>query len=166
MKSKIALKIVCDACGGEGLFVGACERDGCAVVCHHCKGTGCYDYKFEYEPFNKRKEAGNIQRVFQSSCGYVHSANDKTTVEGAVIKFSDAGCSYKDWLKGVKPKPVKDLYCPYQWTSQSLQTEDVNGLYKNRCRGAVGLGSWISECKFHKDKETCWKIFEGNQTPK
>lgn len=36
----IKIECECNACKGTGLYVGMAERDGAAVVCYTCKGTG------------------------------------------------------------------------------------------------------------------------------
>jgi len=161
MKKTIKLDIVCQSCDGTGLYSGMCERDGCAVVCHNCSGTGKYKYNFSYEEFKEKKIKKDIKRVFQRTCGFVHGPKDVKTEEGKLIEFSKAGCSYSEWLKGIKPKPMKELYCPYLWTGQDLQCKDVNNLYKTRCRVKLGLGGLITGCEYFKDKEKCWEIYEG-----
>lgn len=152
----------CHSCGGTGLYSGFAERDGCAVVCVTCKGTGCEKISINYTPFEKRKERRDIKRVFKSSCGYGHSADTVTTQEGKVVRFDLAGVTYKDWLAGGKPKPVKELYCPYIWTSQGLQQEKnpQHKLYEERCEEALKLGSIISNCKLFPEKAKCWKRYE------
>jgi hypothetical protein len=137
------------------------EKDGCAVVCYQCKGEG--GYEITYEPFVERKTLpeGEVKRVFKGSFGYGHSANDVTTKEGRTILFSHGGCTYKEWLNGKQPLPVRGLYCPFIWTSQKLQSNDVNDLYKTRCEGGLGCcGNKISDCKHYLDKADCWRIFE------
>lgn len=102
--------IECVACGGDGLYVGMCERDGAAVICHRCKGTGRQHVKHEYTAFTKRKTNPEIQRVYNAAGGYCISAKDVTTEDsktenGRTIHFSRAGVSYEEWLEGVKPSP-------------------------------------------------------------
>lgn len=162
MKKTIKLDIVCQSCNGTGLYSGMCERDGCAVICYNCNGTGKFKYVFSYEEFKEQKMKRGIKRVFQRTCGFVHGPNDVKTEEGKLIEFSKAGCSYPAWYyEGENPKPVKELYCPYLWTQQSLQSKDVNNLYKNQCKVKLSLGSSITSCEYFKDKEKCWEIFEG-----
>jgi hypothetical protein len=163
MKKTIKLDIVCQSCNGTGLYSGMCERNGSAVVCYDCNGTGKYKYSFSYEKFKARIVKKDIKRVFKTTCGFVHSASDVLTEAGKFIEFSKAGCSYKEWLRGVKPKPVKELYCPYLWANQDLQLNDVNNLYKNNCSKMNLLGSRITNCENYNDKEKCWKIFENEK---
>lgn len=162
---KVTVRAVCERCDGTGLYQGFAEKDGCAVVCASCNGTGCTDVT--YEPFLDRKlfHEGEIKRVFKDNCGYGHSATDVTTQEGRVILFSKGGCTYDEWLQGKEPLPVKGLYCPFQWTRQDLQINDVNNLYKTRCEEGLGYcGKQITECKHFADKADCWYIFEETTT--
>lgn len=160
---EIKLNIVCGDCGGTGLYVGFAEKDGAAVICSTCEGTGCEKYEFRCELFKKRKLRKDTKRVFKRSCGYMHCPQDVTTEEGKLIEFSKAGCSYEEWLKGDEPKPVKELYCPYLWTQQRLQSKDKNNLYESRCKNGTGLELLISKCKYYEEKEKCWKIYEGKE---
>jgi len=143
------IAIECKACRGTGLYRGAAERDGAAVVCQQCDGTGRQEFK--YKPFAGRNRAENVNRVFKSSFGYVHSAKDVNA-----IKFSDGGVEYDEWLNGELPKPVKDLYCPFLWTWQQLKGE----LYATRCENGIKLGSRISDCRHWSSKSKCWEIYE------
>jgi hypothetical protein len=154
--------IECPACKGTGLYKGMCEKGGSAVVCHSCKGTGRTTFTYSYTEFTGKKKRDDVNRVYSGSHGYVLTDKDITTDEGKKIEFSKAGCSYEDWLKGKEPVPVKDLYCPYSYTNQRLQTNDVNDLYKTRCSKALGFGL-ISACKLNCEKHVCWEIFEGKQ---
>lgn len=156
-KSVFKAKAECSSCGGSGLYQGMGEREGAAVVCHTCDGTGCENINISYTPFTKKKKISSVKRVFKDSCGYMHGPEDVTTKEGVTIRFSDGGATYEDWMKGVDPKPVKDLYCPYLWTRQNLQSKDVGGLYKTRCDKILGCS--ISDCKMWPDKATCWEIY-------
>lgn len=151
------VKIKCKSCNGTGLYSGMAEADGCAVVCYTCEGTGCDT--LSYTPFTARTKKAGVKRVFAKTCGYGHAADDYTDKKtGKVTKFSEGGASYEEWLSGKKPKPVKELYCPYLWTSQGLQNKDKNDLYKTRCSKSTSMGS---SCSHYADKATCWGIFEG-----
>ena len=158
---KKTIQVVCVDCGGTGLYQGMCEKKGCAVVCAGCSGEGGHAYT--YEEFEKRKRSKGIKRVFKSSFGYGHCADDFATKEGKKIEFSKGGCEYEAWRDGEEPKPVKELYCPYLWTHQNLQSEDKNGLYKTRCSKQNLWGCSISNCGLFKEKDKCWEIFEGEK---
>lgn len=138
--------IKCSACRGTGLYVGFCERDGSAVVCYKCNGSGKFHHKLAYELFTERIRRDDVKRVFLQTCGYVHSAEDH---EG--IEFSKGGTSYKDWLEGGDPKPIKSLYCPLLWTNQRWKTD--------KCL----WGGRISQCKHWENKAKCWEEYEKEQ---
>lgn len=142
--------IQCQSCGGTGLYVGIAERDGAAVVCHTCKGTGKSHYKFTYQPFDGRVERGDVRRVFQNGCGYVHSADDVTTKDGQEIKFSQAGVEYHRWLAGAKPLPLKTLYCPLQWSGQSWKAKFCKDNY-------IGM---ITSCENRCNMAQCWEQYD------
>ena len=152
-KQFFEVDIECQSCNGTGLYVGVCERDGCAVVCHTCNGSGMFHHKFKYKLFTGRKLCNKIERVFKNTCGYVHSAKDCTN-QGRTIKFSEGGIKYAEWLAGGQPKPMKSLYCPKQWTNQQWSCEMHD------------YGSLITECKQYLDKSKCWDIYEAEQANK
>lgn len=142
------LIIECQSCKGTGLYKGMSERDSCAVICHSCHGTG--KVEFHYNEFKGRKIRTDVKRVFNRSCGYVHSDKDVKTDKGKVIKFSQGGCSYEEWLNNVEPKPVEDLYCPYLWDNTGMGHEPLND-----CNEHCGFGS-ISNCEIYDRKNDCW----------
>jgi len=62
----------------------------------------------------------------KSSFWFVHSAEDVVTDKGKLIEFSEGGCSYTLWRVGGKPKPVKELYCPFVWTRQKFECDHTH----------------------------------------
>jgi hypothetical protein len=152
----IKILVQCSSCKGTGLYVGLSEMDGCAVVCSRCKGTG--EMTLEYEYFTGLKHREGVRRVFKSSFGYVHSAEDS---EG--IEFSKGGCTYDEWIAGEKPRPVKTLYCPLAWENQELANKDhpKHSLYMGRCSYGIDFGRSISDCNYFKQKSECWGIYDG-----
>ena len=133
---KRTITIECQACGGTGLYKGMCERDGAAVVCEQCHGTG----KTEL-------------RVFVGSFGYFHTDKDTSTEDGKTLHFSQYGCSYEDWKAGVKPTPMEELYCPYIYRNLGIGNAPCS-----RCKtGCAGIGGRISACRFYSDKAKCWE---------
>ncbi len=149
----------CEQCQGTGLYQGCCERDGCAVECDACNGRGMK--RIQFTPFMGRKPKVGVTRVFKNNCAFVHSANDTVKQSGEFIEFSKGGCTYDEWLNGVEPKPVEELYCPYLWTNHGLQGHDVHDLYHCLCRRKLSIGGVITDCSMWPTKATCWAIFNG-----
>jgi hypothetical protein len=155
---KKTVKIYCTECSGTGLYAGMAEKDGCAVVCYKCGGTGAVD--FNYEEFEERKKKEGVKRVFSNSYGYGHCADDFTTKEGKTIRFSAGGCTYEEWEKGKFPMPVKDLYCPYLWDNCGIGNEPLS-----LCGEANRRSDIISKCACYANKNKCWEEFDkGNVT--
>lgn len=153
-QENIVIDYECSACGGTGLYRGCCERDGAAVVCRSCQGTG--KCTFRAKTFIGRKVADGVSRVFDSSCGFVISAKDTVSKEGVRLPFSQWGCSYDDWLAGVTPVPLKGLVCPYIHDNRGIGNEPLG----DKCRsGNPGFGS-ISNCRHYANKEKCWRELE------
>ena len=144
--------IKCQSCEGTGLYVGLAERDGAAVICHVCKGTGKYHHKFTYDEFTERKERGDVCRVFKTTCGFVHSAFD-VEVDGKTIEFSKAGVLYVDWKEGIEPAPLKTLYCPKMWTGQQWNSKT--------CDKHCLCGSSINNCPNRKNMAQCWDEYDN-----
>lgn len=154
-------EVQCSSCKGTGLYVGMAEREGCAVVCQTCNGTGVVKIRQVYQKFSGRKKRKNVNRVFETAGGYCIADHDVTTEEGETIHFSKFGVSYEEWLAGGKPKPIEDLHCPYQHTCQDMQSSKhpANKLYKEKCSDALNLGSYISKCGNRKNIKKCWKRY-------
>jgi hypothetical protein len=140
--------IECQSCGGTGLYVGMAERDGAAVVCCRCKGSGKFHHKFTYTPFVSRVKRKDVRRVFGNGCGYVHSADNVVMEDKTQINFTQAGASYDEWLNGKKPIPLKTLYCPLQWSSQRWSH-----------KGCPNIGC-ITSCPSRCNMDKCWKLYD------
>jgi len=148
----------CDSCKGTGLYAGFAEKDGARVVCHSCNGKGEVKVSLSWNKFLARKTDKGATRVYTNGMGYAITDKDVTSKEGRFMPFGQYGCSYQDWLNGIEPKPLEFLGCPYQETSQGLQCDDKNNLYKNRCKENIGWGR-ITDCKLFSNKGKCWKIY-------
>ncbi len=149
------IDIECKSCGGTGLYVGMAERDGAAVICSTCNGTG--KQELSYTPFTKRKERTDIVRVYSTGGGYVITPKD-IVVDGKDFPFSTAGCTYKEWLNGVTPKPITFLGCPMrmmQW-----ECHQKKGFIAKCEKLNDGYIFVISACKHQHKKAECWKRFE------
>lgn len=138
------IDIECQSCGGTGLYIGICERDGAAVVCSACKGTGCQC--FEYKPFMWRKEKRGVKRVFQSSCGIC--------IGGNLEDFG--GLSYDEWKSGANfPKGTENRIC----TCPAWYYQSVNYKLKPHWDECIEIGAF-SDCKQFKCKDRCWKRWD------
>ena len=154
---KKGIKIECPSCNGTGVYVGMGERDGAAVVCSACRGSGAKD--FSYTPFTKRKMKKGVVRVYRSS-GFVISAVD-TEVGGKLLPFSKFGCSYDEWLDGAKPKQITFLACPM--LMDQSKCHDING-FVDRCESFNGgYFSNIRGCINQPNKKECWEVFNNGE---
>jgi len=160
MKKKIDLKIECQSCGGTGVYRGMGERDGAAVVCYHCNGTGCEDFHFEYTDFVKRKVIKDVKRVFIKGYGYCVGTKPITLDNGVFVDFSKEGVSYEQFLKGEMPKHIKHMGCPMMADQSACHRIKGFDDYCNKMNG--GYFSVISSCKC-KDKIKCWERFEKGE---
>lgn len=149
--------VECTSCGGTGLYKGFAEGDGAAVVCRTCDGTGKQHVHYEFTSFTERKKQKGVKRVYKTAAGYGIAAEDFTTKDGVFIPFSQAGVSYKDWLNGVKPKPIKRLHCPLQHFDQGTE---IGEWLKDRgpCYQKLSIGGYIPDCS-RVNRDSCWEWF-------
>ena len=156
-KRIIEYDAACSACGGTGLYVGMGERDGAAVVCHSCKGTGCVHERITYEPFTARKDRANVHRVFQSNPGICVGG------DGRSLKLSDfGGQSFADWKNGKlfkRGSEMRNYTCPAWW----YQTVDY--MLKPTWDECIGCGAFI-DCKSFATKARCWERFDAENPVK
>ena len=153
------LDIECRACGATGLYKGMAERGACAVVCCDCKGTG--KKTIHVKEFKGRKKRDDIKRVFGGSYGYAHTDKDTVAEEGGTLHFSRFGCTYEDWLKGAKPKPMEELYCPYIYDNQGIGNEPFL-----ECADEHMWSCSITDCTHYKDKHKCWERWNRGEAYK
>lgn len=140
----------CKSCDGTGLYVGLAERDGAAVICHTCNGSGCHHVKFEYQDFDGIKIRKRVKRVFEIGVGIAIG-------EGNGIHLEDfGGIPYQDWVDG-KPFPIgsenRKYVCPAWWYQ--------NADYKKKpdWEECIGIGSF-SNCSSFSCKNKCWDRFD------
>jgi len=98
----IEMEIQCKACHGTGVYVVMAERDGAAVVCSNCGGTGKYQYRFDYEEFTGRKTRQGVTRVYKQGYGFVIAPKELTFEGCGVVDMAKEGVSYEDFLSGVR----------------------------------------------------------------
>ena len=94
--------VQCKSCSGSGVYVGMCERDGAAVVCHVCEGTGKCNYKFEYQEFTGRKKREDVTRVYKQGYGFVIAPAKINFSRNGKIDMEEEGVSYDDFLRDRK----------------------------------------------------------------
>ena len=152
MKKTIEFDEKCKACDGTGLYVGFAENDGVAVVCYKCNGTGCFHFKYEYEPFEKRVEKKDVIWVIQSNPGIgVGSGKHK---EFNLADFG--GMSIKDWeddKKFVHGMEMRKFVCPAWWYQTANYELKPSWDWCSSC-GA------FSNCSHFSSKETCWERWD------
>jgi hypothetical protein len=140
-KHIIEYECQCKSCGGTGLYVGMAERNGAAVLCINCKGTGREVNRITYTEFDKRKKRSGVTRVYKCNPGIC--INDDP-------KFG--GMPFSDWHKGHEFPPgheMRNYTCPTWY----YQTADYNK--KPNWKECEILGSF-SECKNFCNKHKCW----------
>ena len=141
----------CKPCEGTGLYVGMAERDGAAVVCHTCNGTGCHHFKVEYDDFEKKHHRTDVKRVFEVNPGIILAANGKD------IRLEDfGGVPYAYWYSG-KLFPAgrenRKSTCPAWW----YQSADYKR--KPEWDECIGGGTF-SSCNHFDTKASCWDRFD------
>lgn len=109
----IEMKIECPACNGTGVYTGMAERDGAAVVCRQCKGTGAYQYKFSYNEFTGLKRRDDVKRVYKDGYGYVIVTGQIKFGE-TTVDMDKEGVSYLEFLNGEMPGHITTIACPMQ----------------------------------------------------
>lgn len=153
----------CSSCKGTGLYAGMAEKDGFAVVCHTCNGTGKHHFKHTYNEFTGRKEKQGIKRVLETNPGICVGIG--TTEEGEILTIeSFGGIPYKEWAAGLsfpKGSEMRKYVCPAWWY------QCANYKQKPEWKDCIGMGSF-SSCKCFKTKEKCWERFDikGPKKPK
>lgn len=143
----------CRECQGTGLYLGFAERDGIAVVCRNCKGTGASRYRHEYEEFKGRREREDVVRVLRGNPGIIVGS-----LHGNYSRFG--GMSYFDWTRGEPFSPgseMRDFVCPAWWY------QSVDGGKKPHWK-ECGFGAF-SECKHFPDKASCWTRWDKEFGP-
>lgn len=153
------VKAECSSCSGTGLYAGMAERDGAAVVCFQCKGTGRKD--ITYTPFTARKRRTGITRVYKKGTSYV-IAPKVIDFEGiGKIDLSKEGVTYEEWLSGVNPKHIRQLGCPMMTDQSACHGVDGFTDVCNKLNG--GWLSIIPTCKC-ENKSACWERFDEGST--
>lgn len=149
--------IECPHCEGTGLYIGFTERDGAAVICYHCNGTGSTTYS--YKEFTGRKNRNDVTRVFKKSQGYTLKGCGEITYDnGLRVEFDKVGVSYDEWKNGKTPKMIRGLGCPC--SSDQSKCNSIKG-FIDTCEELNGKYiSMFSQCRLYKNCDSCWDRFE------
>lgn len=149
---KIEYDCQCESCKSTGLYVGIAEREGFAVVCYHCRGTGKKHAIIEYDDFNGKGKRENVTRVLQVNPGIVAGVNP---AKGATLE-SFGGMPYQDWLDG-KPFPplseMRQFTCPAWWYQSANYKKKPSW---HQCM----IGGTFHSCEHFATKEKCWERFD------
>jgi len=146
----LEVDVECTSCGGTGLYVGLGERDGAAVVCSRCHGTGCARLVVTYTDFKSRKKRDDVRRVYRANPGIVIGEGNDLTLD------MFGGMDYEQWEAGEKfPEGSEDRLhtCP-AWWYQSADYEKQPEWHE--CR-ACGL---FSSCTHFDNKAECWERWD------
>ncbi|MCK9369900.1 hypothetical protein M0R04_08350 [Candidatus Dojkabacteria bacterium] len=151
---KIELDYECTECKGTGLYVGLAERDGFAVVCYKCKGTGKAHFTFEYDDFKERKERTNILQVLEVNPGIVAGIGKDKQYN----QQSFGGMPYHIW-KELSEFPqgseMRQFTCPAWWYQIANYDKKPDWI---ECQNTIG--STFSHCSFFNRKDKCWQRFD------
>jgi hypothetical protein len=157
MNSEIKMNVNCPHCGGTGIYSGMSESDGVGVVCHYCKGTGCFEYKYKYTLFNGIKKRSNIKRVYRPGSMYTLGLG-KINIEGVgEIDMDKEGVSYSEFLEGKEPKYIETLQCPMSYCQH--ECHEIEG-FVEECNNLNGSYiNYFPDCKHQSKKSECWERF-------
>ncbi len=140
----------CKPCGATGVYVGFAEKDGAAVVCRTCNGSGNHHVKIEYDDFDGKKIRKDIDRVYEANPGIAIGI-------GGGYKLEDfGGIPYSAWVRG-EPFPKgsenRKFTCPSWWYQSVDYKKEPNW---NECIHSGSFGN----CKYFKQKDECWIRFD------
>ena len=148
--AELIVNAECRVCDGTGLYSGMAERDGFAVVCHRCKGSGCETITVKYDLFTARKESPDTVRVLKANPGIMVGGKE------GLERFG--GMPYEEWAQGL-PFPagseMREFTCPAWWV-QSAENSNLKGDW---CHGS--LGSTFSSCECFSSKVQCWNRYDN-----
>lgn len=154
MTQSISWTQECNSCKGTGLYVGLAERDGAAVICHRCEGTGQRHETVEYEPFTGRKEKDGVTRVFATAAGIVLSP--EITSGGVPLAEWEAD-GQSPYQAGVE---LRSHTCPAWWY------QSTNYALKPDWKECQNVGQF-STCSSFPSKDKCWERWDKeNKEPK
>jgi len=149
----------CSACNATGLFVGSFERDGFAIQCSKCHGTGCAAIDIKYEPFTARHKRDGVVRVLQSNPGFCVGTR---VADQAFPVDHFGGMPAELWERGWTFPPRSEMRaftCPAWWY------QSVDYSKKPDWPECLGCGLF-SSCKSFPEKSKCWERWDAEQAAK
>ena len=139
----------CDKCLGRGLYIGMGERDGVAVVCYLCKGTGELHRAVAYTPFTGRRPSPEVVRVFAVNPGIVLTPAAKGGITG--VEW------YKQSHSAFEPgREAREFFCPAWWYQYADHTK------KPDFPECIKIGSF-TDCPEFSQKARCWERWDAKE---
>ena len=142
------IKIECRVCGGTGLFAGFPLKEGAAVPCQQCKGTGCEEIKGT--PFTGLKLRVGISHVWAST------VNNTMTPDNLL-----GGVTYTEWVEDPQSvyelgREARDKACPASWYQGVRVRKQPNW-------DACAQATVFHRCPFWSRKGQCWEQYDLEQ---
>jgi hypothetical protein len=143
----------CTSCEGSGLYVGFAEKDGMAVVCSTCKGTGVVHRVIEWDdpPIGGPTPRDDVAWVLECNAGVFTGIGDEFP------PGSFGGMSYDDWRAGrsfVRGMEMRQHVCPHWWYQSACRD---NYPYRGERCGPRGS---FTGCEHFPNKAVCWAIYD------
>ena len=152
----IEMDIECQSCNGTGVYVGMGERDGAAVVCRRCSGTGKFKYSFTYKDFTGLKKREDVTRVYLDGYGYCLAPKKIDFDKVGWVDLTKEGVSYEEFLEGKRPEHIRTFGCPMLCDQGACHR--LEGFQDKA--GCDCLGMRIVNCPKYSNRSRCWDIFD------
>lgn len=159
---RVAQPIVCESCQGTGLVVGKMERDGAAVPCILCFGSG--SHLVGYDVFEKRLPMRGITHVFPYTANVAFRRSGTSATGTPYTVWQSNGC-------GVGDEP-RDCMCPVEVYGEYvlLFGETAMKADTDWCLqvqpATQRWGRCISQCPAFQLKAACWQAFDASDAAK
>ena len=142
------LNINCRNCDGTGLRVGLPLRNGAAVVCQSCNGTGAES--IEIVPFTGKRPMPAVEHVWANTINMPMQPG----------KWS-GGSSYADWAADPSKVheiglEIREAACPASWYQAANLSLMPNW---EQCQKA----DQFQQCPMFYQKSQCWARFDLEQ---
>ena len=129
----------CESCQGSGLYIGWAEKDGAAVICSKCGGTG--EYWMHYTPFTGRKERPEVvRRIWKKNTGWRITPDN-----------SEGSMTLDEWKDNpdainLPENAMQDKACPAVWY-YDYPFDQCNKVMR------------FDHCPWWHSKEKCWQAY-------